>query len=301
MVLCHTRELAAQTAAVLANLGEYAGARVVTVMGGTPVRADADALRAGADIVVGTPGRLVALVDKRMLDLGGVACFVIDEVDEVLKNAATNAFLPLVQKLLTRVGNPAMHMVMVSATLPASLRTTVQPLLRDAVEILVAPKELPLHGIDQCRLRCAWGDKLGLLTDLHVRSTEIQTMVFCATRAGVDEVAAHLGAQNFAVGALHGDMSTADRAEVMRTFRRGGLTVLVSTDVLARGIDVQQVGLVVLFDMAASVETYLHCVGRCGRFGRKGRAIVLATEGDDAQLRSVEEFYGIQLRPLSLP
>lgn len=300
IVLCHTRELALQSRNVLQQICAYAGVSVVCVIGGTPVQRDAETISRGADIIVGTPGRLQALVDKGVTRLDNLQTFVIDEVDEILKNHTANAFLPIVQALLRRVQNAEMRMVLVSATMPALLRDTISSLVENPVEILIPAKELPLQGIKQYKIRCSSSEKLEKLSQVIGNAPGIQAMVFCATRRGVDDVAAHLLAGGVAVGSLHGEMETKTRNGQMDTFRRGGFTVLVSTDVLARGIDVQQVGLVVLVEMATSVETYLHCVGRCGRFGRKGRAVVLAASYEDADIRSVEQFYNIQLADYDL-
>ena len=150
----------------------------------------------------------------------------------------------------------------------------------------------PLQGIDQRYVRVTEDAKYGQLRALFAQGAAAQTMVFCSTRERADELSRRMAQDGVESEALHGDVAGAQRKAVMQRFRGGQLRVLVCTELLARGVDVQQVGLVVLYDMCQDADTYLHCIGRCGRFGRRGRAVALCNEYDLPMLRSVAQVYG---------
>ena len=297
LVICHTRELAAQTADVLKALGQYTRARVGLFIGGTPMRASVDTLAAGCEIVVGTPGRVDGLRASGALALSRVAVFVIDEVDEVLRDSACNSFLPIIKSLISACPGNA-QLVLVSATVSPELLAMMDGVLRDPVKLLMEQRALPLAGIRQLRLPITREDeRYGALRHAQVSSSAMQSMVFCGRRDTVDAVVARLRDDGCDAAALHSGLSAAERGQVMQLFRAGQTRVLVCTDVLARGVDVQQVGLVVMYDLCAAADTYLHCVGRCGRYGRQGCAVLIVNDHEDGPLRSFQALYDFTLEP----
>ena len=298
LVLQHTRELCRQTAAIIAALGQYAGVRVALAVGGEDSRS---ALRAGADVVVGTPHRVVNMSSgsARPLALGHVALLVIDECDAILKEDVSNAFLDAMTTLLGRVP-PEAQIALYSATLPAQLLQATCSFMREPVRVLMDTVDLPLRGIAQSYVRVEAAERARVLLDVLGTVSSGQSMIFCQTRAGVAEVAAALAQQGVPTACVEGGMDPRERKEQMELFQRGAVRVMVSTSVLARGIDVQQVNLVVLYDMVTDVDTYLHCVGRCGRYGRQGTAVLLLAEFDMPVLRTIEQHYDIVVQERAL-
>jgi translation initiation factor 4A len=298
VILQHTRELCRQTARIVSELGQYANIRVALAVGGENTRAT---IRAGADVVVGTPHKVVNMSSgaNASLLLAHVAMLVIDECDAILKEDVCNGFLEAMTTLLGRVP-PEAQIALYSATLPAQLLHATSTFMRSPVKILMDATSLPLEGISQSYIRVQAAARPSVLT--HVMGTVCsgQTMIFCQTRSAVAEVTEVLSHWGIPSASIEGGMSAADRQEQMRLFQTGSVRVMVSTSVLARGIDVQQVNLVILYDMVTDVDTYLHCVGRCGRYGRQGTAVLLLTDYDMPALRTIEQHYDIVLQERSV-
>jgi superfamily II DNA/RNA helicase len=221
--------------------------------------------------------------------------FVIDEVDEVLRDVSSNSFLPLIQSLIS--GCPgSTQLVLVSATVSPELLSMMEGVLRDPVKLLMDMHALPLAGIRQLRLTITSEDqRYAALRHAQGASDAMQSMVFCSRRDTVDAVVSQLQSDGCDTAALHSGLTSAERTEVMTRFRTGGIRVLVCTDVLARGVDVQQVGLVVMYELCSAADTYLHCVGRCGRYGRQGCAVLIVNEHEDGPLRSFQALYDFAL------
>ena len=301
VILQHTRELAAQTAAVVTALAQYTAARVVLCVGGTPTAKSAADVAAGCDIVVATLGRLTDLVVRRnSLRMDGVKLLVIDEVDEVLRESNSNAFLGLVQQVMAAIP-PEAQVALFSATLPSQLLQTTTKFMRDPVRMLQPAKELPLRGIEQRYVAVTEDRKYDELMAVIALMPPTQTIVFCSTRERVDELALRMSADRVPCSVVHAGLDSRRRTETMAQFRAGQVRVLVCTELLARGVDVQQVGLVILYDMCNDADTYMHCVGRCGRFGRKGQAVTLANEFDLPMLRSVGQIFAATITELATP
>ena len=299
-IVCHTRELARQTRAVVGELARFSELRIGLCMGGTTVREDAEAIAAGMDIVVGTPGRMQTLVKRGLLRLDGLRSLVIDEVDVILRDVSSNSFLPCITDLLSACSE-ATQLLLVSATVPDELLAMTETVLRDPVRILVPNDALPLAGIDQAQVHVAdEAQRLAVAEALRYSVVGVQVMVFCSSRDEVDAVAAHFQAMGTPVAKIHSGIEQAQRNREMREFRSGTASTMVCTDVLARGVDVQQVGLVILMHVPGAADTYLHCVGRCGRYGRQGRAVTIAAEYELAQLRSIQQLYDLELPVRSL-
>uniref|UniRef100_A0A4W3HTI4 RNA helicase n=1 Tax=Callorhinchus milii TaxID=7868 RepID=A0A4W3HTI4_CALMI len=267
LVLAPTRELAQQIQKVILALGDYMGASCHACIGGTNVRNEMQKLQAEAPhIVVGTPGRVFDMLNRRYISPRWIKMFVLDEADEMLSRGFKDQIYEIFQKLSTNI-----QVVLLSATMPIDVLEVTKKFMRDPIRILVKKEELTLEGIKQ---------------EQQMRK--------------VDWLTEKMHARDFTVSALHGDMDQKERDVIMREFRSGSSRVLITTDLLARGIDVQQVSLVINYDLPTNRENYIHRIGRGGRFGRKGVAINFVTEEDKRILRDIETFYNTTVEEMPM-
>lgn len=291
LILAPTRELASQIASVVEALSDYVNITVHTCVGGAAVRDDIRVLKAGAHVVVGTPGRVSYLVQRGALRLEHLRQIVLDEADEML----STDFKVQVYNLFQYVPEST-QICLFSATLPLDVMEVAQRFMRNPMRILVKKEELTLHGIKQFYI--AVGDekwKFETLCDLYATLTIGQAIIYCNTRQKVDWLQDELQNNDFTVSCLHGDLDQRERNIIMREFRSGSSRVLIATDLLARGIDIQQVSLVINFDLPRNRENYIHRIGRSGRFGRKGVAINFVANADVRYLRDIEQFYTTEI------
>ncbi|CAG8777716.1 26648_t:CDS:2, partial [Gigaspora margarita] len=277
LVLAPTRELAQQIQKVVIALGDFMNVECNASIGGTNVREGIKRLEAGAQVVVGTPGRVYDMINRRALKTDHIKMFVLDEADEMLSRGFKEQIYDVFQLL-----PPSTQVVLLSATMPADVLEVTTKFMRDPVRILVKRDELTLEE--------EW--KLDTLCDLYETVTITQAVIFCNTRRKVDWLTDKLHAREFTVSAMHGDMDQSQRDVIMKEFRSGSSRVLITTDLLARGIDVQQV---INYDLPTNRENYIHRIGRGGRFGRKGVAINFVTSDDVRMLRDIEQFYNTQI------
>jgi len=291
LVLAPTRELAQQIQKVVMALGDYMGAQCHACIGGTSVREDMRKLDDGVHVVVGTPGRVFDMISRKVLRTGEIKMFVLDEADEMLSRGFKDQIYDVFRHL-----NSSIQVVLLSATMPAEVLEVTTRFMREPVRILVKKEELTLEGIRQFYVsveREEW--KLDTLCDLYETLTITQAVIFCNTRRKVDWLTEKMHQKDFTVSAMHGDMDQKERDVIMREFRSGSSRVLITTDLLARGIDVQQVSLVINYDLPTNRENYIHRIGRGGRFGRKGVAINFVTEEDKRTLHDIEKFYNTRI------
>uniref|UniRef100_A0A8C4SFJ9 RNA helicase n=1 Tax=Erpetoichthys calabaricus TaxID=27687 RepID=A0A8C4SFJ9_ERPCA len=280
LVLAPTRELAQQIQKVILALGDYMGASCHACIGGTNVRNEVQKLQAEApNIVVGTPGRVFDMLNRKYLSARYIKMFVLDEADEMLSRGFKDQIYEIFQKLASNT----------------------QVMLLYYLKILVKKEELTLEGIRQFYINVEKEEwKLDTLCDLYETLTITQAVIFINTRRKVDWLTEKMHARDFTVSALHGDMDQKERDLIMREFRSGSSRVLITTDLLARGIDVQQVSLVINYDLPTNRENYIHRIGRGGRFGRKGVAINMVTEDDKRTLRDIETFYNTTIEEMPM-
>ena len=286
LVVAPTRELAIQVSGDLARAGAHIGARVLTVYGGRSYEPQVEALRAGIDIVVGTPGRLLDLARQRALDLGGVVSLVLDEADEMLDLG----FLPDVERILDLLA-PDRQTMLFSATMPAAVVALSRKYLRQPTHVraedpdenrtvpTTAQHIFRTHAMDKDEL-------LARVLQAHDRSLAI---VFCRTKRSCDKVAADLSSRGFAAAAVHGDLGQGQRERALRAFRAGKIDVLVATDVAARGIDVTGVTHVINYTCPEDEKIYLHRIGRTGRAGGAGIAITFVDWDDVSRWKMINE------------
>lgn len=284
LVLSPTRELATQIQSVVMALGDYMNVQCHACIGGTNVGEDIRKLDYGQHIVSGTPGRVADMIRRRHLRTRHIKMLVLDEADELLNKGFREQIYDVYRHL-----PPATQVVVVSATLPYDVLDMTTKFMTDPVRILVKRDELTLEGLKQYFIAVEKEDwKFDTLCDLYDTLTITQAVIFCNTRRKVDWLTDKMREANFTVSSMHGDMPQKERDSIMQDFRQGNSRVLISTDVWARGIDVQQVSLVINYDLPSNRENYIHRIGRSGRFGRKGVAINFVTTEDVRILRDIE-------------
>ncbi len=288
LVLCPTRELCAQVARVFRQLGrKQAGLHVLIASGGTPVRIQITALERGAQIVVGTPGRLLDLLRRRALKLGSVATAVLDEADRMLDMG----FAEEMDQILKVLPRP-LQTAFFSATFPDSIEEMSRTHQRDAVRVTIDEPEEETPTIRQRVLATEPADKLRAFYRVLADHPHESALVFCNLKATVAELTTTLARAGVSTDCLHGDLEQFERDRVMAMFRNRSVRVLVATDVAARGIDVADLDLVVNYDLPAQADIYTHRIGRTGRAGKAGLAVSLVTRRDERRLDAIEERLG---------
>jgi len=296
LILAPTRELAQQIHKVVLALGDYLNVRCHACIGGTSVREDIDKLRDGQHVVVGTPGRVFDMLSKRHLRIDDLLTFVCDEADEMLSRGFKDQIYDIFKTL-----PPNIQVCLFSATMAPEILELTTKFMRDAVRILVKKDELTLEGIRQFYVAIEKEEwKLDTLCDLYETLTITQAIIYCNTRRKVDFLADQMSKRDFTVSTMHAELDQKERDLIMREFRSGSSRVLISTDLLARGIDVQQVSLVINFDLPPNMENYLHRIGRSGRFGRKGVAINFVTNNDVRAMKDIERYYHTQIEEMPM-
>jgi len=296
LILAPTRELAQQIQKVVLALGDYLKIKCHACIGGTSVRDDIDRLRDGQHCVVGTPGRVMDMLSKRHLRADNLLVFVLDEADEMLSRGFKDQIYDIFKTLPANV-----QVCLFSATMAPEILDLTTKFMRDAVRILVKKDELTLEGIRQFYVAIEKEEwKLDTLCDLYETLTITQAIIYCNTRRKVDFLADQMTKRDFTVSTMHAELDQKERDLIMREFRSGSSRVLISTDLLARGIDVQQVSLVINYDLPQNMENYLHRIGRSGRFGRKGVAINFVTNNDVRAMKEIERYYHTQIEEMPM-
>jgi translation initiation factor 4A len=250
LVLAPTRELAQQIVKVIVALGDFMSVRTHACVGGTAVRDDIRTLQQGVHVVVGTPGRVFDMINRRALRLTDVRLFALDEADEMLSRGFKDQIYEIFKFLPEQV-----RVALFSATMPLEILEITSRFMQDPIRILVKRDELTLEGIKQFYIaveREEW--KLDTLCDLYETLTITQAIIYCNTRRKVDWLTDRMSEKDFTVSSMHGDMDQRERDIIMREFRSGSSRVLITTDLLARGIDVQQVSLVINYDLPTNRE-----------------------------------------------
>ncbi|MEA2531379.1 MAG: ATP-dependent helicase DeaD [Thermomicrobiales bacterium] len=287
LVLTPTRELAVQVGGVLDQVGGPRGVVTTLIFGGRAMGPQRDALRRGAHVVVGTPGRVLDLLNQGALRLDRVRFLVLDEADEMLDRG----FAPDVERIMSRAQS-ARQTALFSATVPDWVRSTASKHLNDPVTVAVDPNPEDAAPIDHVAYDVPNGDKLAVLKDLLDHRGEGSIIVFGRTKHGVKKLAKQLQFAGYPVEALQGNLSQNARDAVMDDFRAGRVRVLLATNVAARGLDITSVDQVINFELPESPELLTHRVGRTGRMGRKGQALTLLGPDDGAKWRQLERGLG---------
>lgn len=291
LVVSPTRELAQQTEKVVLAVGDFMSIKAHVCIGGKSIIDDIRQLEGGVHVLSGTPGRVFDMIKRKALNTRHIKMLVLDEADEMLAKGFKEQIYDIYRYL-----PPETQVVLVSATLPHEVLQMTLNFMTDPIRVLVKRDELTLEGIKQFFVaveREEW--KFDTLCDLYDSLTITQAVIFCNTRKKVEWLAEKMRQNNFTVSCMHGDMNQQEREILMNEFSNGNSRVLITTDVWARGLDVQQVSLVINYDLPNSRENYIHRIGRSGRFGRKGVAINFVRNDDVRILRDIEQYYATQI------
>ena len=297
-VLVHTRELALQVDTVFRYIGKYTDLRINLSVKGILPRENMDSLQGvngpKPHIVIGTPGRVLDMIRKSALNTEFIKLLVFDEADELL----TEGFIEQTQSIVHAMPS-SVQIALFSATMSPEFFNITNKFMRNPVNILVKTDELTLEGIKQFYIDCEKNEyKFDTLCDIFSVLVVNQSIIYCNSQKIVEYLNNKLVASNFTVSFIHGGLTSQEREITMSDFRKGKTKVLLTTDLLGRGIDVQQVSVVINYDIPSKVESYIHRIGRSGRYGRKGVAINFVTYYDKKRMTNIEQYYNTELQPL---
>lgn len=288
LVMCPTRELSQQTERVAQAIGSYMNLKVLSATGGNQIRADVTALKNGAQFIVGTPGRIFDLICRGELSVEHIRYVILDEADQMLEDL----FADQIRSILNSKFPSTTRLALFSATMPKNVLEIAENYLSNPVRILLPPDEVTLEGIKQYYVQLEREDwKLPVLLDLYQQITVNQALIYVNKRQKAEWLAKQLSSHGFTLEFIHGEMEVAERKKRMEDFRSGMTRVLISTDLLARGIDVQQVSLVINYEMPIQRENYIHRIGRSGRYGKKGSAINIICGDEINAVKEIEAHY----------
>lgn len=289
IIVAPTRELAEQIFYVIQDISSATNIKCVKCIGGTDYRKSLSDLKDGFDIAVGTPGRIADMMKKRSINGQNVATFVLDEADEML---AQNGFQDIVYDMVQLLSNDT-QIALFSATMPQDVLDLAEKFMKNPAKIIVKAEQLTLEGIRQYYIAMQREEyKLDTLCDIYSQLLITSSVIFCNQKGKVEWLSDKLRERGHSVAITHGGIDSKTRNDILRDFRMGkNVRVLVTTDLLARGIDIQHVGIVINYDLPNDLENYLHRIGRSGRFGRKGLAINFVRNEDFHTLKEIERFY----------
>lgn len=291
IILSPTRELSVQTQKVAKNISNYMDINIQDAIGGTNLNENMFRLRNNPQIIVGTPGRVLDMIYRNIIKTENIKLLVIDEVDEML----SKGFKEQIQNVFKEFKNDV-QVTIFSATMPPEVLQLTSLFMKNPINILVKNDEVTLEGIKQYYINVEKEEyKFETLCDLYMSLSVAQSIIYCSSKKKVEELASKLTENNYVVSAIHGDMNQDERNNVMNEFRSGSARILITTNLLARGIDVQQVSVVINLDMPNYIEDYIHRIGRSGRFGRKGVAINIVSNRDYKTIIDIEKYYSTQI------
>jgi ATP-dependent RNA helicase DeaD len=296
LVLCPTRELALQVAGAINDIGKVQDVRVIAVYGGQPYGPQISRLNRGVDVVVGTPGRLIDLLERNALNISKVRTVVLDEADEML----SMGFVEDIETILAETPEDR-QTALFSATLPAPIRRLANRYMHSPQSILIQRAQVTLAAIEQRYYLVNQADKLAAVTRLFEIEPVTSTLVFVRTRLGTGELATELSRRGFPAESLNGDLSQEARERTLNRFRQNQIKVLVATDVAARGLDIDDISHVFNYDLPDDPEIYIHRIGRTGRAGKTGIAISMVTPREKRLLRQIESLIRQPLIKSTLP
>jgi ATP-dependent RNA helicase RhlE len=296
LVLTPTRELAAQVAQSARDYGKYTRLRTFQVFGGVNINPQMTALRAGCDILVATPGRLLDLAQQRAVDLSSVEVLVLDEADRMLDMGFINDIRRVIKMLPNKRQN-----LLFSATYSDDIRGLAERLLRDPLSIQVAPRNAPIELVEQSAYRVQKEQKRHLLVHLIKQGQWHQVLIFTRTKHGANRLTQQLEGAGIKASAIHGNKSQAARVKALDMFKRSQITALVATEVAARGLDIKELPQVVNYELPNVPEDYVHRIGRTGRAGSPGQAVSLVSSDETSFLRDIERLLKRTIPVLQTP
>ena len=296
LILVPTQELAKQIFEVAKSIGSYLPISCLCATGGNSIRDDINIIDNGVHLVVGTPGRIFDLMNRGKLTTENIQNLILDEADQMLEDRFYKQVMCILEIGFPRTTKVALF----SATMPKEVIEVANKLLQDPVRILIPAEQVSLDGIQQYIVEEKEEFKYDVLCDIYKQLTINQALIYCNTRKRAEWLAEKLSADGYPLLCIHGEMENSERRRRMEDFRSGKVRVLISTDLLARGIDVQHVSLVMNFELPSNRENYIHRIGRSGRFGKKGVAINLVCPNEQKMKEDIETHYTIKMKELPI-
>ena len=294
LVINPTHELANQNMNVIKDLSSYMKINVLSVVGGTNVRKCQDDLRKEPHVIVGTPGRILDMIQKQFLYTKDLKLLIFDEADEILSYGFKENIYNIIQYIPKDT-----QICIYSATMPPEVLDLTDKFMNQPERILVQKENLTLDGIIQFYINVKVNEwKFETLIDIYDTINVSQCIIYINSKNKLMEINDRLKEKGFPVECIHGELSGDLRKNIMDDFKSGKLRILLSTDLLSRGIDIQQLSLVINYDLPREKETYIHRIGRSGRYGRKGVAINLITDRDSEELKFIESFYDTKIEEM---
>ena len=298
LIIVPTRELAQQIDQQFQGFSYYLPVSTTVVYGGGDGKGwdiQKRGMLMGSDVVIATPGRMISHLQNSGVDLSHVECLILDEADRMLDMGFSDDILKIISYLPRE-----RQTVMFSATLPPKIRELAKSILRNPAEINIAISK-PNEAIDQSAYICYESQKLGIIRELFAKPSESKTIIFSSSKMKVKELAHTLKRMKLNVGAMHSDLEQAQREEVMLAFKNNRVNILVATDIVARGIDIEDIGLVINYDVPHDPEDYIHRIGRTARADATGSAITFVNEEEQGKFHQIEKFIERDIRKAELP
>ena len=295
LILTPTRELAIQIGESFSAYGKYTGLRHAVIFGGVGQKPQTDELKRGVQILVATPGRLQDLVNQGFINLKALEFFVLDEADRMLDMGFYDDIMQIVKFLPKE-----RQTIMFSATMPAKIQQLAGNILNNPAEVKLAVSK-PAEKIVQAAYVCYENQKLGIIRSLFAEETPERVIIFASSKLKVKEVTKALKQMKLNVGEMHSDLEQAQREEVMYEFKAGRINILVATDIVARGIDIDDIRLVINYDVPHDSEDYVHRIGRTARANNDGVAITFVSEKEQGNFKNIEKFLDRDIYKIPVP
>jgi ATP-dependent RNA helicase DeaD len=296
LILTPTRELAVQVRDDITNIGRFKRIKAMAVYGKEPFSKQKEELKQKTHVVVGTPGRTIDHIERGTLELDKINYLIIDEADEMLNMG----FIDEVEAIIKELPENRVTMVF-SATLPKDVENLCHKYMKDPIHIEIAATGVTTNTIEHGVIEVKDEDKISVLKDITVVENPDSCIIFCRTKENVEDVYTELEKANYSCERLHGGLEQEDRFAVMDGFKLGNFRYLVATDVAARGIDIDNVTLIINYNVPMEKESYVHRTGRTGRAGNKGKAITFVTPFEGKFLKAIERYIGFEIPPIDAP
>lgn len=296
LILTPTRELAIQIDESFSDYSKYTPLRHTVIFGGVPQNPQVKILKQGVDILTATPGRLLDLINQKIIRLNDLTHFVLDEADRMLDMG----FIHDIRRLIPMLPKQKQTLLF-SATMPAEVEKISRTLLHHPKKIEVAPTSSVVDTIEQKVCFVEKPDKIKLLINVLNKQQDKSVLIFSRTKHGADKIARMLNKNKIKCEAIHGNKSQNARQRALNDIKTGAINIIVATDIAARGIDIQNLGMVINYDLPDVPETYVHRIGRTGRAGQNGLAYTFCSQEEHSMVRNIQHLTGKKLKPISIP
>lgn len=297
IVLLPTRELAVQVANEFKKYGKYMdGIKTVAVYGGADIRDQINKLKGGAQIIVGTPGRVIDLIERRVIKLSDLNIAVLDEADEMLKMG----FREDIELILSKIDHPVQTLLF-SATIPDAMKNIIKKFLKNPVSVKTLREGITAKEVKQSYFLVKHSDKVDALGRLIDTYTPRLTLVFCNTKKSVDDLYEVLVERGYNCDKIHGDIKQSQRIDTLNRFNNGFIDILIATDVAARGLDIKEVEVVINFEVPSKEDYYVHRIGRTGRAGKEGASFTLVSAKEIKKIENIEKYTKKAIRKRAIP